>query len=573
MGVDHISYNTPEESSDFDAFPEGDGVLILSSEKKIMSSNLQAERLLRMKLPKGNTFHLDQVINEQYREKAIVALNGALEGGHSHANLVAKTTSGFPTSLTYSIEPLHDNNRIIGAVLTFRDTIPVTAGPSKRVRLIEYDTLFEHLAEGVFTINNRWRITSFNQRAQDITGFTSEEVLGRFCWDIFQSDLCHTNCPLKLTMETGIIRMDQDVRILVKGGKKQSLLVNTSVMKNRRGLLIGAIETFRPLVEMDSSHEGDRNIKSLQTEIIGQSPSLLKLLGMVPDVAASDANVIIEGESGTGKELIARAIHSQSPRSSGPFIPVNCAALAETLLESELFGHVKGAFTGAVNTRAGRFELAKGGTLFLDEIAEIRPEIQVKLLRVLEARIFERVGGARPISMDARIIAATNRNLDHEVEEGRFREDLFYRLRTVPLYLPPLRDRIQDIPLLVAHFITTFNKKYQKNVHGVDTKVLNMFKRYAWPGNLRELERALEYAFVFVKGPIITVSHLPEMKVRPAQPKINAEEQSYQSLWEDEKITIKRALEKAQGRRDDASRFLGISRTSLWRKMKTHRLI
>jgi PAS domain S-box-containing protein len=573
MGVDHISYNTPEESSDFDALPEGDGVLILSSEKKIMSSNLQAERLLRMKLPKGNTFHLDQVINEQYREEAVVALNGALEGGHSHANLVAKTTSGSPTSLTYSMEPLHDNNRIIGAVLTFRDTIPVTAGPSKRVRLIEYDTLFEHLAEGVFTINNRWRITSFNQRAQDITGFTSEEVLGRFCWDIFQSDLCHTNCPLKLTMETGIIRMDQDVRILAKGGKKQSLLVNTSVMKNRRGLLIGAIETFRPLVEMDSSHEGDRNIKSLQTEIIGQSPSLIKLLGMVPDVAASDVNVIIEGESGTGKELIARAIHSQGPRSSGPFVPVNCAALAETLLESELFGHVKGAFTGAVNTRAGRFELAKGGTLFLDEIAEIRPEIQVKLLRVLEARIFERVGGARPISMDARIIAATNRNLDHEVEEGRFREDLFYRLRTVPLYLPPLRDRIQDIPLLVAHFITTFNKKYQKNVRGVDTKVLNMFKRYAWPGNLRELERALEYAFVFVKGPIITVSHLPEMKVRPAQPKINAEEQSYQSLWEDEKIAIKRALEKAQGRRDDASRFLGISRTSLWRKMKTHRLI
>jgi PAS domain S-box-containing protein len=573
MEPEKITNNTVEESNDFDGSPEGDGVLILSSEKKIMSANPQAERLLRMKLPKGETFHLDRVINEQHREKALSALNSALEGGHSHANLVVKTIAGSPTSLFYSIEPLHDNDRIIGAVLTFRDNIPASVGPSKRVRLIEYDTLFEHLAEGVFTINNRWRITSFNQRAQDITGFACEEVLGRFCWDIFQSDLCHTNCPLKLTMETGIIRMDQDVRILVKGGKKQSLLVNTSVMKNKRGLLIGAIETFRPVVEMDSSHEGDHNITSLQTEIIGQSPSLLKLLGMVPDVAASDANVIIEGESGTGKELIARAIHSQSPRSSGPFIPVNCAALAETLLESELFGHVKGAFTGAVSTRAGRFELAKGGTLFLDEIAEIRPEIQVKLLRVLEARIFERVGGARPISMDARIIAATNRHLEHEVEEGRFREDLFYRLRTVPLYLPPLRDRIQDIPLLVAHFISTFNKKYQKNVRGVDTKVLNMFKRYAWPGNLRELERALEYAFVFVKGPIITVSHLPEMKARLAAPKINIEEQSIQSLWEDEKITIKKALKKAQGRRDDASRFLGISRTSLWRKMKTHGLV
>ncbi|SPD71886.1 PAS modulated sigma54 specific transcriptional regulator, Fis family [uncultured Desulfobacterium sp.] len=573
MGVDRIPDNIQEGSGDFDGFPEGDGVLILSTEKKIMSANLQAERLLRIKLPKGENFFLDQIINDQYREKAVSALNSALEGGHSHANLAGKTIAGFPASLTYSIEPLHDNNRIIGAVLTFRETVPSAPGPSKQVRLIEYDTLFEHLAEGVFTINNRWRITSFNQRAQEITGFKSEEVLGRFCWDIFQSDLCHTNCPLKLTMETGIIRMDQDVRILVKGGKKQSILVNTSVMKNKRGLLIGAIETFRPVVEMDLSHEDHRNAASSRPEIIGQSPALLKLLGMLPDVAASDVNVIIEGESGTGKELIARSIHSQSPRSSGPFIPVNCAALAETLLESELFGHVKGAFTGAVNTRAGRFELAKGGTLFLDEIAEIRPEIQVKLLRVLEARVFERVGGARPISMDARIIAATNRDLEHEVKEGRFREDLFYRLRTVPLSLPPLRERIQDIPILVAHFVSTFNKKYQKNVRGVDTKVLNMFKRYAWPGNLRELERALEYAFVFVKGPIITVSHLPELKARPVAPKIGLEDQSTPSLWEDEKITIKKALDKAQGRRDDASRFLGISRTSLWRKMKTHGLI
>jgi transcriptional regulator with PAS, ATPase and Fis domain len=291
-------------------------------------------------------------------------------------------------------------------------------------------------------------------------------------------------------------------------------------------------------------------------------------------VAAADAMVIIEGESGTGKELVAKAIHQQSPRSKGPFIPVNCSALAETLLESELFGHVKGAFTGAVNSKVGRFELAKGGTLFLDEIGEIKPEIQIKLLRVLEEKVFERVGGTRPIPMDTRIITATNKTLLQEVHEGRFREDLFYRLRTVPLYLPPLRERKSDIPLLVNHFVSKFNQKYGKQVRGIDPKVLKLFNQYSWPGNIRELERAIEYAFVFVKGPIITSSHLPELR-ETADPKNHREPDraAVGYLWEDEKIAIEDVLRKTQGRRDEAASILGISRTSLWRKMKTHGII
>jgi transcriptional regulator with GAF, ATPase, and Fis domain len=229
-----------------------------------------------------------------------------------------------------------------------------------------------------------------------------------------------------------------------------------------------------------------------------------RLLHMLPDVARSEATVVLEGESGTGKDLFAQAIHLRSPRAAGPFVAFSCSALVETLIESELFGHVKGAFTGAISHKVGRFEMAKGGTLFLDEIGELKLELQAKLLRVLESKVFEPVGSSRPIPMEARIIAATSRNLVEEVRRGRFRMDLLYRLRTVPFYLPPLRDRQADIPLLVNHCLVRLNRKYGKDVRGVDPKVMSLFQNYAWPGNIRELERVLEYAFVFVKGAVIT---------------------------------------------------------------------
>ncbi|MBN1851017.1 MAG: sigma 54-interacting transcriptional regulator [Deltaproteobacteria bacterium] len=550
--------------------------MIISLEKRIMSANLQAEKILRMKLERGKPFDISGVVTEEYRAQAEIAIQEAFDHGHSYSNLVAKLSlhSGMPVSLVFSINPLYDNDdHIIGVVLTFRDNElgGHLTDKSSQSQLIGYDTLFEQLAEGVFTINNRWRITSFNRQAQAITGFTREEVLGKNCWDIFRSDLCRSSCPLKITMETGIVRMDQDVRIVAKGGQQRSILVNTSVIKNNRGLVIGAVETFRPLTLTISMKEGQLSPQDYMGQIVGESRALRQILQLVPDVAAADVTVIIEGESGTGKELVAKAIHQQSPRSSGPFIPVNCSALAETLLESELFGHVKGAFTGAVNSKVGRFELAKGGTLFLDEIGEIKPEIQIKLLRVLEERVFERVGGTRPIPLDTRIIAATNKTLLREVREGRFREDLFYRLRTVPLYLPPLRERKSDIPLLVNHFVSKFNKKYGKQVRGIDPKALKLFHQYLWPGNIREMERAMEYAFVFVKGPIITFSHLPEFTEATDLKNHSERDRSARSyLWEDEKTTIEDVLRKTKGRRDEAANILGISRTSLWRKMKAH---
>ena len=293
------------------------------------------------------------------------------------------------------------------------------------------------------------------------------------------------------------------------------------------------------------------------------------------DVAKSEANVLISGESGTGKELLALAIHRLSHHRKGPFTPVNCSSLAESLLESELFGHEKGAFTGADREKAGRFEMARHGTLFLDEIGELKPSSQVKLLRVIEHKIFERVGGTTPIPLQARIISATNQDLKKARQEGRFREDLYYRLHTVPLGLPPLRERPEDIPLLIDHFIQKFNAKYNKSVRSVDPKAVKRLTRYHWPGNVRELERCLEYAFVFVKGPVIFAHYLPALdeENQPSQDGLISYRMPGRSRPVINSATIRRALERCDGRRQEAADLLGISRTSMWRHMKKHGLI
>jgi transcriptional regulator with PAS, ATPase and Fis domain len=360
------------------------------------------------------------------------------------------------------------------------------------------------------------------------------------------------------------------VRILNKAGQLLDLLVSTAPVKNKRDLIVGAVQTFRYL-GLALGRPEESPALSGEVEIIGQSPAMQQILAMLPDVAASEAAVVLEGESGTGKDLLARAIHLKSPRAQGPFVGFSCSALVESLIESELFGHVKGAFTGAIRDKVGRFEMAKGGTLFLDEIGELKPALQAKLLRVLETKVFERVGSNRPIPLEARIISATSRNLLQEVRQGRFRMDLLYRLRTVPFYLPPLRERQEDIPLLVNHCLHSLNLRYSKEVRGVDPKVITMFRHYPWPGNIRELERVLEHAFVFVKGAVITKDHLPELESPFSRPKV-VRDFGDQASGSD-LLTLQKALQKARGRREVAARLLGISRSSLWRKMKSYGLI
>lgn len=560
----------PEDG--IEELPKGEAVVVLSAGAEIMSANLQAERMLRTKLAPGSSLPKEKIFTPESLAQAEIAMREALHAGTSRSDLKGKVRSGDSESpVVYSVFPVRGlEGETLGLLLTLRDDQDSTY---KQLSLrgaagFEYETLFDNLVEGVFTVNHRMRITSFNTRAQQLTGYESREVLGRFCWEIFQSDLCQSNCPLRTSIETGKPCVDQDVRILDKSGHRISVLVNTSVIRDQGDKVYGAVETLRPLSHIDRMERVAP--KDISHKIVGQNSSLLEIMNMLSDVAQSEVSVIIEGESGTGKELVAKAIHDQSPRASGPFVAVNTSALAETLLESELFGHEKGAFTGAINSKAGRFELARGGTLFLDEIAEIKPSIQVKLLRVLEEGRFERVGGLRTITMDCRIICATNRSLEEELRKGRFRPDLYYRLRTVPLTLPPLRDRLDDLPMLVEHFLSQLRRKYGKKVRGVDPKVMSIFRKYHWPGNVRELHRVLEYAFVFVKGPLITTAHLPPLprKKTPGGPKGKVVDLT----WDDERQTIIRALKKTAGKKQEAARILGISRSSLWRKMKSHGL-
>lgn len=558
---------------EFEELPQGEAVLALSTQDDVLVANLPAERLFKIKLDPGSRLTKETIFTGNCLPQASLALREAVQAGSSRSGLRGEVYSGADstTPVEYSVFPLRNpQGSIVGLLLTFRSLDDSIHHFARGIEALDFNALFDNMAVGIFTVNYHLRITSFNNRAQKLTGYQPGEVLGRFCWEIFQSDLCQTNCPLRVTMQTGQMRTDQDVRIVDKMGQRVSILVNTSVIRDRGGKVLGAVETFRPLSGLEFQASAQAEEKGRLPTIVGQNPDLIRIMEMLPDVARSEVSVVIEGESGTGKELVARAIHEQSPRASGPFVAVNTSALAETLLESELFGHEKGAFTGASSTRAGRFELARGGTLFLDEIAEINPDIQVKLLRVLEERLFERVGGNRPITMDCRIICATNKALLEEVKKGCFRTDLYYRLHTVPITLPPLRERMDDLPMLVDHFVSRLNAKYGKDVRGVDPKALALMRKHSWPGNIRELQRVLEYAFVFIKGPIITAAQLPPLNddFRPEQPETPRGPLS----WEEERETILKALQRVGGRKQEAARILGISRSSLWRKMKEYDL-
>jgi PAS domain S-box-containing protein len=561
---------------DFHDLPEGDGVLILSSQGVILAATLQAERLLRRRLTPGQALPLAEIFTSEHLSPAKLAVAEALDAGTLRSNLLAQIhqEADHVLYLKYSVAPLYGpGHETMGVVLTFHDDTLTRSwsawsdfGPG-----VEPDAVFEHLDRGVFVVNDRWRITAFNQRAQEITGFSQQEAMGRFCWEIFQADRCKRGCFLRATLEDGATRKNQNVRIQTKRGEHLDLLVSTAPVKNKRQAIVGGVETFQSL-GLALVEEQKPPVVSGDVEIMGTSPAMKRLLAMLPDVAASEATVVLEGESGTGKDLFARAIHLKSSRAKGPFVAFSCSALVETLIESELFGHVRGAFTGAVSHKVGRFELARGGTLFLDEIGDLKPELQAKLLRVLETRVFERVGSTAPIPLEARVIAATSRNLAQEVRRGRFRMDLLYRLRTVPFFLPPLRERKVDIPLLVNHLLTRLNRTYRKNVRGVDPKVMALLQQYSWPGNIRELERVLEHAFVFVKGAIISREHLPELRSplsRAATHQAAPDEEPPAS----EILSIQKALKKVRGKREAAARLLGISRSSLWRKMKDYGLL
>lgn len=435
-----------------------------------------------------------------------------------------------------------------------------------------FEVILDSISEGVFTVDKQWQLTYFNRAAEKIIGVSREEAIGRPCYEVFNANICQSDCALKKTIETGKPVIDLPVNIVNREGRKIPLSISTAVLRSGEGEIVGGVETFRDLSAIE---ELKREITRQYTfeDIISKNHEIQKIFQILPDIAETDVTVLIQGPSGSGKELFARAIHNLSPRRQGPYVVVNCGALPDTLLESELFGYVKGAFTDAKKDKPGRFALAQGGTIFLDEIGDISPAMQVKLLRVLQEKEFEPLGAICPVKADVRVICATNKDLARLVEEGKFREDLYYRINVIKIELPPLSKRREDIPLLIDHFIWRLNATSRKNIIGVSDEVLQLLMKYEFPGNVRELENIIEHAFILCRGSVIQVEHLPKEVVerihRPSR-QIVGKDLGLKSL---EIKAIKAALQKHHGHRGKAAQELGIDKSTLWRKMKRYGLL
>nr|WP_051309006.1 sigma-54-dependent Fis family transcriptional regulator [Desulfogranum japonicum] len=440
---------------------------------------------------------------------------------------------------------------------------------------IRESLILDSVADGVFTVDRNWKITSFNRAAEEITGWDREEAMGKSCSEIFQSSICGKNCAIAECLYTGDIAGNRSITIVNKGCEKVPISISAAPLTDHEGNIIGGVETFRDLSTITSLRK-QLNQKYTFDEIISKATIMQRLFSILPDIARSPSTVLILGESGTGKELIARALYNASERRDKPFVVVNCGALPETLLESELFGYKAGAFTDARRDKLGRFAAAEGGTLFLDEIGDIPPSVQVKLLRVLQEKIYEPLGSNAPLKADVRIITATNRNLENLVQEGTFREDLFYRLNVVKINLPPLRERKEDIPLLVDHFIKKYSAQQGKDIVGIVNSALGQLMQYDYPGNIRELENIVEYAFILCEGGYIQPEHLPEpfSTGLTQQPKgrSTASSDGGQTLEEVEKQAIMIALERNKWRKMRTCEELNISKDTLRRKIKKYRL-
>jgi PAS domain S-box-containing protein len=438
----------------------------------------------------------------------------------------------------------------------------------------EVGIILDSVADGVFTVDGDFVITSFNRAAEEITGFSADEAIGERCYNIFRSSVCQSGCLLAESIRSGRNLSGLELNILNRRNEEVPISVSTAVLRGHDGRPLGGVETFRDLSAVEQLRLEMKRRFTL-CDMISKNQRMQEVFALVDDVAVSAASVLIEGETGTGKGMLARAIHDRSPRREAPFVAVNCGSLPDTLLETELFGHVAGAFTDARRARQGRFELADGGTLFLDEIGDMSLAMQVKLLHALQDGTFEPVGTSEPRRADVRIIAATHRDLRERVNRERFRKDLYYRINTVRLALPPLRERKEDIPLLVDHFITRFNAggpgPHGRKVRSVSPQAMRTLMRYRWPGNIRELEHAIEHAFVLVKDRVIGLQHLPleiSGKVPVDADGPNGDAAGGSILHDAERSAIEEVLAKHGWNKAAACRELGVSRTTLWRKMR-----
>ncbi len=436
------------------------------------------------------------------------------------------------------------------------------------------EAIFRSVKDAIVMVDRELVVVEVNDAAKGICGISKSAVgkpfssLPKACGGCLEA--------LRETIEKGQSVELYGLECQIRNRPRHVVNLTTSPFIDRNGAFAGAVMVVRDetrLADLERDLKERRNFHN----IIGKSEKMQEIYSLIEALSNVQTTVLITGESGTGKELVAEAIHFRGNRSDRPLVKVNCSALSENLLESELFGHVKGAFTGAVQDRIGRFERAKGGTIFLDEIGDISPAIQQRLLRVLQDTEFERVGASVPVRVDVRVIAATNKDLREKVRKGEFRQDLYYRLKVIEISLPPLRERMEDIPLLVDHFLSAFNKKFNKAISGVSTDVLRAFLERSWPGNVRELEHALEHAFVLCRQNIITMDHLPpdfKASVREGTEEIAGNEAS--SFLMDrqtaEQKAILQALEKTAWNKARAARLLGISQRTLYRKISEYNI-
>ena len=424
--------------------------------------------------------------------------------------------------------------------------------------------VLDNLGEGIIAHDMNRRIFFFNQEAERITGYRRHEVLGKDCHKAFGSPFCGERCAFKQDSPTLAQRSDYTFNITSKSGDNRRIEMTVTGMKDAGGDFVGVLTAFRDITDLFSLKMRTGELTSFG-HIIGQDNKMQDIFKQIRDVSGYDYPVHISGETGTGKELVATAVHNESPRTGAPFVPINCGALPEGLIESELFGHVKGAFSGAIRDKKGRFELANAGTVFLDEIAELSNNMQAKLLRFFQEGEFERVGGEQTVSVDVRVISATNKNLKEAVKRGTFRDDLYYRLNVIPIHLPPLRERKIDIPLLIEHFLSEAAERYHKKPPQISPQAISLMLDYRWPGNIRELQNAIQFAFVKCNAKLILPEDLPlELREMDA---VCAQRGPSKKL---NTASVTSALVRTGGNKAKAAKLLGVGRATLYRFLGDH---
>ncbi len=430
----------------------------------------------------------------------------------------------------------------------------IVASPDNLIRILD------NLQEGIIAHDLDRTIFFFNKTAESITGYSRDEILNRDCHEAFGAPFCSADCLFCNGAAPPVDSEKKALTITTKSGEQRRIEMTITNMRDENNEPFGVLVSFKDLTDLINLQIKAGDIRSF-ANIIGQDIKMLQVFQQIKDVASYDYPVHIYGETGTGKELVAYAIHNESPRSGGPFAPINCGALPESLIESELFGHVKGSFSGAIRDKKGRFELADKGTIFLDEVAELSKLMQVKLLRFLQDKTFERVGGERTLKVDVRVISATNKDLMEAIKEERFRDDLYYRLNVIPMKLPPLRERRTDIPLLVSHFLTEAGRRHNSTTPSITDDALGSMMNYEWPGNVRELQNAVQFAIVKSRQDVIKKSDLP-----PEISRLKSREFSNQSRSGKLDVeSVQTALTTTGGNKAKAAKILGVGRATLYR--------